>query len=454
MARDPLVIIQNVRTLDDLISLEHNIRKGEAETAEIRAAIERRYSDFGREMVAERTELDLEHLSPAESRILNAIGRYVALQKRDRKGASRTFQIIANRGLIDAAEVTVGKSKVTQGFEVLDDADMRDLSFEQIIVDHPEEFSARALWYANRTLGLPNDLAKPPADLGTVTQQRTEKLIDWLAARAQSHDGRLNGYTNVELGKHLGFEDLTRHGRHLGNMQSRIDFGCYMADVPPLGLCAVEHFARGWATEGRRWTYPVETMRQSAQSFAWTDETLDRIRLATRTLPGQAAIPWRKELTAHETRVRGWAESLRPFEIGPSAEPEVGSSDALALIETERNLVGRKPEVRERVSKSIERGPIGQKLKRANGFKCQLCDAFGLNPLGFLKANNEPYVEAHHVTPVSALEVGSLEASNIMILCANHHREMHYGAVELERTGDEFIVRLAGQTLRVKRFAV
>jgi hypothetical protein len=195
-------------------------------------------------------------------------------------------------------------------------------------------------------------------------------------------------------------------------------------------------------------------MRQSAQSFIWTDETLDRIRLNTRTLPGQAAIPWRKELIAHETRVRSWAESLRPFANGPSSEPEAEPSEALALIATERNLLGRKPEVRERVSKSIERGSIGQKLKRANGFKCQLCDVLGLNPVGFLKANDEPYVEAHHVTPVSALEVGSLEASNIMILCANHHREMHYGRIELERDEREFILKLNGDALRIKRFPV
>lgn len=453
MARDPLSIVQNVRTLDDLISLENNIRRANAETAEIRTAIEARYADFGQAMVADKTGLDLEYLSPAETRILNAIGRYVALQKRDRKGASRTFQIIANRGLIDAAEVTVGRSKVTQGFEVLEDADMRDLSFEQIIVDHPEEFSARALWYAKRTLRLPIDLSKPPADLGTVTQQRTETLLDWLWARAGSHDGRLNSYTNAELGAALGFGDLTRHGRHLGNMQSRIDFGCYMAGVPPLGLCAIEHFARGWSTEGRNWVFPVAAMRQTAQSFVWTEEILDRVRLNTRTLPGQAAIPWRKELLAHEARVRTWAESLAASEGVAAQSPAVESPDALRLIEIEKKLLGRKPEVRERVSQSIERGSIGAKLKRANGFKCQLCEALGFDPIGFLKANGEPYVEAHHATPVSQLEIGSLAASNIMILCANHHREMHYGDVELSREDQAFSIKLGGADLRIKRFS-
>jgi hypothetical protein len=454
VAQDLYATIRSVRTLDDLISLEHNIQRGAAETPQTQAAIEARYADFGRLLVAEKTGLDLEGLSPAEGRILNAIGRYVALQKRDRKSASRTFQIIANRGLIDAAEVTVGRSRVTQGFEVLDDADMRGLSFEQIIVDHPDEFSFRALWYANRTLGYPNELGKPPADLGTVTQQRTEKLIDWLSARAQRNGGLLSGYTNADLGQQLGFDDLTRHGRHLGNIQSRIDFACYKAGVPPLGLCAVEHFARGWATEGRSWAFPVETMRESTQSFIWTDETLDRVRVNTRSLPGQAAIPWRKELAANETGVRGWAESLKPFEATAVGEQGVDWSEALALIQIEQSLLGRRPEVRERVSSSIERGSIGQKLKRASGFKCQLCEALGLNPIGFLKANNEPYVEAHHATPVSALEVGSLSASNIMILCANHHRQMHYGTIELERDEQEFIVKLDGEAVRIKRFAI
>ncbi|MBA4806675.1 hypothetical protein [Brevundimonas sp.] len=54
----------------------------------------------------------------------------------------------------------------------------------------------------------------------------------------------------------------------------------------------------------------------------------------------------------------------------------------------------------------------------------------------------------------SALEVGSLSASNIMILCANHHRQMHYGTIELERDEQEFIVKLDGEAVRIKRFAI
>jgi hypothetical protein len=242
MVHDIFTTIARVQTIDKLDTLERNIRAQKAMSSEIGAAIEARYAEFGRVIVASKTNLILDDLSPGEQRIVDAVARYVGLQKREGKGAARTFQLLSNRGLIEAAEATVAKSKVTQGFTVLDDADMRALSFEQIIVDHADEFSARALWYARRTLGLPNDNEKPPADLGTMTQQRTERVLDWLSTRASQHDGLLNAYTNAEIGAWLGLEDLARYGRVLGNIQSRLDFACYRSGVPPLGLCVVDHF--------------------------------------------------------------------------------------------------------------------------------------------------------------------------------------------------------------------
>ena len=318
----------------------------------------------------QKTGLDLSDLSPAEQRIVDATGRYVGLQKRDGKGAARTFQLLANRGLIEAAEATVSKSKVTQGFTVLDDADLRALSFEQIIVDHPQEFSARAIWYARRTLGLPNDSEKPPADVGTMTQQRTEKVFDWLIQRAREWHGTLQGYANTDIGAILGFDDLTRYGRVLGNIQSRIDFACYEQGVPPLGLCVLEHFANAWAQEERRWRFPVSQMRDSAQTFIWREEVLDKVRVGARLLSGQAAIPWRRELREREQSVRLWAEGLRPTEL--NSEILEQSADAARLAAQEAELLGKTPEVRERISKSIERGSIGQRRKRLTGYKCQI----------------------------------------------------------------------------------
>lgn len=148
MAKDLLTVIAGVADLKGLGTLERRIGERNVGTPEIAVAIDAKYAEFGRIMVEQKTGLDLSDLSPAEVKIVNATGRYVALQKRDGKNAEYTFRILRNRGLIEAAEVTVARSKVTPGFEVLDAADLKSLSFEQIIVDHPDEFSAPAQWYA------------------------------------------------------------------------------------------------------------------------------------------------------------------------------------------------------------------------------------------------------------------------------------------------------------------
>jgi len=123
----------------------------------------------------------------------------------------------------------------------------------------------------------------------------------------------------------------------------------------------------------------------------------------------------------------------------PTGEAATGL-DKLAAMEAK--YLHASPEVKHILSKKIERGPIGAMVKKANGFKCQLCEALGMNPVGFLKKNGEPYVEAHHVMPVSQREIGSLAGSNVMTLCANHHRQMHYGGiiVDIAEATFEFVV--------------
>jgi hypothetical protein len=449
--QDIFITIARVPSIERLETLERNIRDRNAGSAEIEAAIEAKYAEFGRDIIAAKTGLDLADLSPAEQRIVDATGRLVGLMKRDGKSASRTFQILRNRGLIEAAEVTVARSKVTEGFNILQEAGLKALTFEQIIDDYPDEFSARAQWYARRTLRLPNDSKKPPADLGTLTQQRTEQVLDWLAGRAAKNGGLLSGFTNAEIGTMLGFDDLARHGRVQGNIQSRLDFACYRAGVPPLGLCVIEYFANAWSQEGRSWRFPVSTMRQAAQDFQWSPSIFDVIRANARLLPGQAAIPWRQELSDREANVRKWAEGLKEAEVVASP-PVAALLSGEDLAEIERKLLNRRPEVIERISKTIERGSVGAQLKRANGFRCQICDALGNDAVGFIKRDGEPYVEAHHATPVSAMEIGSLSATNIMILCANHHRQMHYGNVSIQRTQTEFILMLAGHRITIQRF--
>lgn len=128
------------------------------------------------------------------------------------------------------------------------------------------------------------------------------------------------------------------------------------------------------------------------------------------------------------------------------------SGDQLAELETK--YAAAAPEVREKVSRYIERGPVGDWVKRANGYRCQVCEAMQLDPIGFRKRSGEPYVEAHHVMPVSKGEIGSLAASNILTVCANHHRQLHYGQVEVRISAHTFEITLDGQLLSITRPAI
>jgi hypothetical protein len=114
------------------------------------------------------------------------------------------------------------------------------------------------------------------------------------------------------------------------------------------------------------------------------------------------------------------------------------------------------PKARQRTSMYIERGKIAKDVKKLTGFKCQICEALGLPPHGFKKEkSNEPYVESHHVISVSTLVEGLLSIKNIMTLCANHHRQMHYGNVSpIEYDGEYFVFKIDDTPIKIKKISI
>ncbi len=82
------------------------------------------------------------------------------------------------------------------------------------------------------------------------------------------------------------------------------------------------------------------------------------------------------------------------------------------------------PETRPKLIEAhTDRGSsVTKALKSLLGAKCQVCHA-----CGFEKNNGEMYIEAHHITEVAACEINSLCSENIILVCPNCHREIHYG---------------------------
>lgn len=108
------------------------------------------------------------HTSPAQQAIASALYAYEEEQTR-LKGrtfrANRTRQMITKRGALEAAERMVLSRKPSQGYEVLEEAGLQELSFEAIIVRFPDEFSVRSVQAAQARLdGLPPPPWSPSID--------------------------------------------------------------------------------------------------------------------------------------------------------------------------------------------------------------------------------------------------------------------------------------------------
>jgi 5-methylcytosine-specific restriction enzyme A len=136
----------------------------------------------------------------------------------------------------------------------------------------------------------------------------------------------------------------------------------------------------------------------------------------------------------------------------------VGDATANTLAgikELERKMSKQPPEIKHRISFYIERGAIATKIKKLAGYKCLICEAFKSTPYGFKKSNGDYYIETHHVEPVSSLKSGVLSISNLLTVCANHHRQLHYGNVEIIEQSDKHLkLSIDGETVNVEKINI
>jgi predicted RNA-binding protein with PUA-like domain len=457
--------IGRISTLEGLAQFESNARRGNALTDEMKGAIKLRSAELGRTLVAERTGLDLGHLTLAEEKIVEAVSEYVGIMKRQGKDATRTLSQIRNRGLLEAAEAAVAKATPTQGFQTLADADLANLSYEQIIVDHSDEFSPRALWFARRTLGLLNDTERPPAKAAGPRRvdapywvfvcNPKKWAIDRFLDRSIEHDTwgiRPSDHALFAPGQ-LGIVRVGVDRRSLAERNGH----------PPLApgiyaLCEVESKAfpgtgandEFWADdEGRAPGWPTVKLRY-LRTYLNDPLTIERLRaerpnVSKLLLNGFQGASFPIQTADFQAVMALLDERLDEL---PPPERAVDLSKLAAL---EEKYLHASPEIKERLSQTIERGPIGALVKQAIKYKCQVCAALGQNPIAFMKPNGEPYVEAHHVSPVSRREVGSLSSSNVMVVCPNHHRQLHYGGIEVAITPTAFELVIDGHPLKIHK---
>jgi predicted HNH restriction endonuclease len=64
----------------------------------------------------------------------------------------------------------------------------------------------------------------------------------------------------------------------------------------------------------------------------------------------------------------------------------------------------------------------------------------------------DTYIETHHLIEVYKLIKGTLGVSNLITVCANHHRQFHFGNIEIKlNTKDILKLKIDGKEIAIKK---
>ena len=117
--------LKSVKDFKGLAQLETNVRGRGAFYGEVAVAFTERAEIIAREVIEQRTGLDLSQLTPAEEKIVRAVSEYLAIKQRDGSDSTRTHRsqidyyrqivrqmvgrvLTKNRGLTDYQMASIG----------------------------------------------------------------------------------------------------------------------------------------------------------------------------------------------------------------------------------------------------------------------------------------------------------------------------------------------------------
>jgi hypothetical protein len=137
-------IIQKLTTPAECMQLAINVldRNPDLAREARRRAVELRAASHGI-----KTAVELELL-----KALYAYEEVLSEKNKRRTRATRTWQMIDRHGIIGAAERAVNRKIEAMGYKVLVAMGLHDLTFEAVIVRHPDKFSQEVVAHAKARL--------------------------------------------------------------------------------------------------------------------------------------------------------------------------------------------------------------------------------------------------------------------------------------------------------------
>lgn len=91
-------------------------------------------------------------------KVLYAYEEVLSKKNARRTRASRTWQMVKKYGIVGAAGRAVNREIDPQGYKVLVEMGVEKLTFEQVIIDHPDAFTQDIVTRAKERLNKLNDL--------------------------------------------------------------------------------------------------------------------------------------------------------------------------------------------------------------------------------------------------------------------------------------------------------
>lgn len=118
------------------------------------------------------------------------------------------------------------------------------------------------------------------------------------------------------------------------------------------------------------------------------------------------------------------------------------------LARLDREYSNMEPQSRRTFLLQLNRqSSVARLVKELRGTTCSICDM-----PGFLKRDGSKYAEVHHVEELSTGNPGVLGSDNMIVVCANCHRKLHYADVDICRSTGGWKIVINGETHHVARF--
>ncbi len=266
--------------------------------------------------------------------------------------------------------------------------------------------------------------------MSAVLQHESARKVLRIIQSADS-EGRPLNYQSlaVELGR-----DPVKHARSMAQVCDLLDAAAARAGVPLLALVKVLNTSRvinpmAWTKNTPPGVRDAIIERSLAHRFCAADfDAIEHGLSALEGLGNRAA--WLKVREAiPDDQFYKWLTAVPVALPDPVLHPvddaldDIGS-DLAASVVVAGTRYKRDPQVRAAV------------VARSKG-RCEYCNA-----AGFARADGTAYIETHHIIALAA--DGADRVSNVIALCAGHHREAHFGALrgELEL---EFVTIVKGK---------